>query len=261
MKLSMSNIAWEKEKNGQIYAWMKEYQYAGIEIAPTKIFSKNPYDNCEKAKKWKENIKEKYGIVISSMQSIWFGRQEKVFGSKEERKILQEYTKKAIDFAKVLQCHNLVFGCPKNRIFPQEGDKTIGISFFRELGEYAYSQGTVIAMEANPAIYGTNYMNETKEVFELIEQVDSKGFRLNLDVGTMIYNQEEITELTGRVELINHVHISEPWLKLIEKRELHNNLANLLRKENYDGFVSIEMKEQKLNDIEKTMKYVREVFQ
>ena len=154
-----------------------------------------------------------------------------------------------------------MFGCPKNRVLLEGSNRKTGVSFFRELGEYAYSQGTVIGMEANPTIYQTNYINETKEVFELIEQVDSQGFRLNLDVGTMIYNKEAIGELKGNVEFINHVHISEPWLKLIEKRKLHYNLAELLRKEKYNGFISIEMEKQELCDIEKCMMYINEGFQ
>ena len=38
------------------------------------------------------------------MQSIWFGRQERLFGSEEEREILIDYTKKAVDFAVAIQC-------------------------------------------------------------------------------------------------------------------------------------------------------------
>ena len=204
---------------------------------------------------------KEYGIVISSMQSIWFGRQEKIFGSATERETLKQYTRKAIDFAKIVECKNMVFGCPKNRNFFNEEDKAKGVSFFRELGQYADSQGTIIAMEANPTIYGTNYINETKEVFQLIEQVGSRGFLLNLDVGTMICNQEVVTELVGKVKFINHVHISEPGLEIIKPRKLHKELAKLLKSENYEGFVSIEMKEQKPENIVKVMEYVREVFQ
>ena len=43
------------------------------------------------------DIKKNEGFTVPSMQSIWFGRQEKIFGTLEERKILVEYTKKAID--------------------------------------------------------------------------------------------------------------------------------------------------------------------
>ena len=66
--------------------------------------------------------------------------------------------------------------------------------------------------------------------------MDSDGFRLNLDFGTIVYNQEKLDVLYDNVGLINHVHISEPGLELIEKREVHNELAKVLKKYNYKKF-------------------------
>lgn len=54
-----------------------------------------------------------------SMQSIWYGRTEKLFGTEEERNLLLDYTKSAVDFAAAIGCKNLVFGCPKNRCIPE----------------------------------------------------------------------------------------------------------------------------------------------
>ena len=115
MKLSISNIAWDSGEDDKIYLLMQKYGFSGLEIAPTKIFPQNPYDKIEEAKLWAQNLKEKYGFVIPSMQSIWYGRSEKIFASAEDRQILINYTKKAIDFASAIGCKNLVFGCPKNR--------------------------------------------------------------------------------------------------------------------------------------------------
>lgn len=261
MKLSISNIAWSKENDEKVYALMKKYGYSGLEIAPTRIFPENPYDDLESARKWSEELKKEYDFRIPSMQSIWYGRQEKIFGTNEERSVLSEYTKKAIDFAAAIGCGNLVFGCPRNRNLPEGLDEGIAIAFFKNLGEYAISKGTVIGMEANPPIYNTNYINDTQAALELIKKVDSKGFLLNLDVGTMIQNEEEVEELEGNVQYINHVHISEPGLKLIEERELHKNLYEILKEESYTGFVSIEMgRREELEDIDTRLEYIRRVF-
>ena len=43
------------------------------------------------------------------MQSIWFRRQEMLFGTEEERKVLVDYTKKAIDFAAAVGCEMVCF--------------------------------------------------------------------------------------------------------------------------------------------------------
>ncbi len=261
MKLSISNIAWNNEHNDTVYQFMKENGYTGLEIAPTKIFPENPYDSLEEAAAWAEGLKKDYGFSVSSMQSIWFGRQEQLFDSEEERKTLLDYTKKAIDFAKATGCGNLVFGCPRNRSMPEGADIKVALDFFRELGEYAHSQGTVIGMEANPAIYNTNYINDTVSALELIQQVDSKGFLLNLDVGTMICNGESVELLRGKVKYINHVHISEPHLKPVEERDIHNELCKLLKDEKYEKYVSIEMGTlENISIIEEKMKYIAGVF-
>lgn len=262
MKLSISNIAWNDDVDEKIYGWMKNYHFSGLEIAPTRIFPERPYDRAIEAATWAAKMKTQYGFTIASMQSIWFGRTERIFADQKERKILTEYTKKAIEFAEAVGCKNLVFGCPKNRNITKAEDADIAVGFFRELGEFAKKHDTVIGMEANPTIYNTNFVNDTKSAIDLIKEVNSDGFLLNLDLGTMVQNKEKIEELQGKVSLINHVHISEPWLKPIEKREMHKELKKLLEAEKYAGYISIEM--EKVEDIDvlkEKMEYVRSIFE
>ena len=261
MKLSISNIAWATEFDSTVYDMMREMDYVGLEIAPTKIFPDSPYDKNDEAKKWAEELKSNYGFFVPSMQSIWYGRKELLFGSDEERDILLNYTKKAIVFAETIGCGNLVFGCPRNRVLPEDKDAKTAVSFFRELGEYAAVHNTVIGMEANPPIYNTNYINDTMSAFELIKEVDSTGFLLNLDIGTMIENNESISLLKNNVKYINHVHISEPNLARINKRDIHKELAKLLCDSDYIGFVSIEVgRQDDIKELAYMMDYVREIF-
>lgn len=261
MKLSISNIAWESALDYQVYELMKKYGYFGLEIAPTRIFPEQPYDRLEDAANWQRRLQNDYGFTVSSMQSIWYGKQEKLFGTAEERNTLVEYTKKAINFAAIIGCKNLVFGCPRNRAIPETADPQIAIAFFQELGNYAFEKGTVIGLEANPPIYNTNFINDTVSALNLIRNVDSRGFLLNLDVGTMIQNEENLEELVGQVKFFNHVHISEPGLKVIEKRDRHKGLKQLLMDEGYQGFISIEMgKQEEISALENTMQYIREVY-
>lgn len=261
MKLSISNIGWESKYDTDMYKLIKKIGFEGLEIAPTRIYPQTPYDRLEEAKVWADELKKKYGFCIPSMQSIWYGKQEKIFGTEEEYCALVDYTKKAIDFACAIDCNNLVFGCPRNRSLPDGGDETVGVRFFKEIGDYAAGKGTVIGMEANPPIYNTNYINDTEAALRLIMEVDSEGFKLNLDIGTMIYNEEPIEELVGNVNLINHVHISEPGLKPIQERQLHRDLMLLLQKENYQGFISIEMGKQKdITSVENVLNYVGGIF-
>ena len=261
LKFSISNIGWDASDDMAVYELMKKWGYSGLEIAPTRIFPREPYTKHKEAGLWSKKIRKEYGFFISSMQSIWFGRQEKIFGSKEEQNILLDYTKQAIDFAAAIGCNNLVFGCPKNRNLPNGVDPDVAIAFFKEIGDYAKENGAVIGIEANPPIYGTNYINDTISALELIKKVSSKGFLLNLDVGAMIQNEEDASELINNIQLINHVHISEPGLKPIEKRDLHKELLKILRDGDYKKYISIEMgKVGDLGIIEDKLQYIRSIF-
>ena len=261
MKLSISNIAWPQEKDEEVYQLMKKYRFTGLEIAPTRWFAEDPYEHVSEAVDKCIYLKRKYGFRISSMQSIWFGRTESIWGSSEEQKRLNEYTQKAIDFAVGVECGNLVFGCPRNRNKPEGVDDAVVFPFFRQLGDYASKHHTVIAIEANPSIYHTNYINCTQEALKMICQVDSEGIRFNLDVGTVIENGEDIESVKDALPFIHHVHISEPHLAPVKKRVLHEKLAAILRESAYQGYVSIEMGNQSdIMLIEEIMEYVSEVF-
>lgn len=259
MKISISNIAWEKEYDKEMYEYISKAGFDAIEIAPTRIIEEKPYDHINQAIIITKEIEETYGLKISSMQSIWYGRNEKIFESLEERKELLNYTKNAIDFAEAINCKNLVFGCPKNRIINDiKKDYQIALDFFNTIGNYANEKSVCFSIEPNPTIYNTNFITKTMEAIELVKQIDNPGIKVNLDLGTIIQNNEDISILNGNVKYINHVHISEPNLECIRERNLHKDLINLLKVNNYNGYISIEMKNQ--NNIQNVKNAIDYVF-
>ena len=77
----------------------------------------------------------------------------------------------------------------------------------------------------------------------------------------MIENGEDVDVLAGNEAYINHVHVSEPFLKPIERRALHTRLAAFLRAADYRGYVSIEMGRQAdTSALEAAMAYVRDAM-
>lgn len=261
MNLSISNIAWDACNDELMYNTLLELGYTGLEIAPTRIFDMPVYDKVQEISTFSQDMQRNYGLSIVSMQSIWYGRSESIFGPEIERDNLLCYTKKAIKFAEAAGCPNLVFGCPKNRNIRDISSYPAAVSFFQELGENALRHNTVIAMEANPAIYNTNFVNFTREAFSIVKDVNSKGFLVNLDFGTIIENKEELSIIVDNMPQVNHIHISEPYLQLIQKRSAHVELAQILRDAGYNKYISIEMKDS--NDtccVKEIMKYVKEIF-
>ncbi len=263
MKYSISNIAWSADNDNEMYAFLKQQGIDGIEIAPTRLFV-NPYDNLELAHEYAWMLKNKYGLTVSSMQSIWYGVKESIFGSEEERKFLVEYTKKAILFAESMGIKNIVFGCPRNRNMP-EGDQRqnfeIAKAFFKELGDFALAHNTVLALEPNPVIYNTNFLNYTKDACEFVKQVCSDGLKVNIDMGTMICNKENPHLVKTYKNLVNHIHISAPNLAVIQQCTEYKTLKKVLSKIDYEGYLSVEM--GNCNDIEKVKQaviFLKEAF-
>ena len=67
LKLSISNIAWSTENDIEMYRFLQETGFQGLEIAPTRIFPHNPYNHVSEARIWAEKLKDNYSLVIPSM--------------------------------------------------------------------------------------------------------------------------------------------------------------------------------------------------
>lgn len=254
--MSISNIAWKAEHDLEMYAFLSKHGFSGIEIAPTRIFAENPYEHLAQAREFSLSLKDQYGLMISSMQSIWYGRSENLFRSDAEREVLIEYTQKAILFAQAISCENLVFGCPKNRNIPGQEYLPIAIEFFREVGSFATCHGVILAIEPNPPIYNTNFINQTSEAFEICRLIENPGIKVNVDIGTMLHYQENLELVQKNIGLVNHIHISEPGLGAIMEREIHQRVLQL----DYKKWVSIEMKDSgDLEPVKKAVSYLEKI--
>jgi sugar phosphate isomerase/epimerase len=239
MLLSISNIAWSAEHDDEMYSFLRDSGFAGLEIAPTRIFPEKPYERLTDAKLFAERLYSEYGLRVSSMQSIWYGRTENIFGSEGERAALVEYIKRAVGFAEVINCGNLVLGCPKNRNIPEGVTNAgeIAMEFFARIAGCAAANGASIALEPNPPFYGTNFINTTAQAFEFVGCLGNSGLRVNADLGTMIAYNEPFSLIAENIGLVNHIHISEPKLVPIERRQLHKEILSLP----FEKYFSIEM--------------------
>jgi len=256
MKLSVSNIAWPAEYDDEMLEFIQSLGFIGLEVAPTRLFLESPYDKLDFARVYAADLYSHHNLLVSSIQSVLFGIKQNFFLSDADRLFLVSYIHKAIDFAQALGCGNIVFGCPKNRVIQSMDQYGIAVDFFRELGEYAISRDTVLAIEPNPVIYGANFINTTAEAFSFVNNVNCPGCRVNVDLGTMIYNGEPLSILEQNVDLIHHIHLSEPNLVPIQPRELHKQLCRL----SYNGYLSLEMKDPKdIGAVREALIYMRGV--
>jgi hypothetical protein len=57
-----------------------------------------------------------------------------------------------------------------------------------------------------------------------VKDIDHKNIKIHLDLGTIIYNEENINIISEAMGLFTHFHISEPGLDVIQKRDIHKQL-------------------------------------
>ena len=57
MKLSISNIAWESNEDKEVFEIIKQYNFSGIELAPSKIFKDPSNVNNSEIKNYLDYIR------------------------------------------------------------------------------------------------------------------------------------------------------------------------------------------------------------
>lgn len=257
MNYSISNIAWSPSQRLKVYRYLKSQQIKFIEIAP-KLFLHNEKKIFNLSKfRINNHLNElrRYDLKISSMQSLLFNAKNcYLFGSKKERTNFKKHLIKVIDLASKLGIRNLVFGSPKNRVIPKNMTykiaEKIAVRTFKTLGVYAKKKKIIISIESNPKIYGTNFLNNIFQTSKFVKKVDSENIKMILDTGEIIVNKNisKIKKIIKKnIKIINHVHLSEPYLKPLNNTKLILNVIKYLYNENYNKFISIEMRKNKNN--------------
>ena len=269
MILAISNIAWNHEEDDAISRLMQQYEFAGVEIAPTKIWPEplkaSDAELAAYARFWQAR-----GVRISSLQALLFGRPDlAIFGTPEARRKTFDYLNGIIQLGGKLGAEILVFGSPKNRMIgdiAREQAEPIAVEFFRNVGQAAVDNGTVFCIEPNPKAYGCDFVTTSAEGRDLVDKVDHPGFGLHLDAAGMTMSHEDIElELDNSIPRLCHFHISEPNLQPIGSNGVdHSLFASTLHKRGYDRWYSVEMRppgtDKNVLGVEKAMQVVRDYY-
>lgn len=253
MRLAVSNIAWRLEEADAALDCLQALGVAGLEIAPGLTFPGEPdpvRPSPSAVDAWTVGL-ERRGLTLASMQSLLFGRTEAaLFGDDDGRRAFEAGLEAAIDLAARLDCPNLVLGSPAARRIPNGMDartaEAIALEVIGRLGDRCSQVGSILSLEPNPAIYGTNFLNTWGETLAFVRTLDHPAVRLNLDIGALIVNGETeavIDSLPLAIDRIGHVHISEPGLAAAPADPAAlSPLFAALQRQGHDGWVSIEMR-------------------
>ncbi|AUC56772.1 hypothetical protein CDO87_26225 (plasmid) [Sagittula sp. P11] len=253
MKAAMSNIAWAPDERIAAYGLLAEAGITGLEIAPGLFFhaAEDPFVPGEAVARAAMDEIAGAGLSLVSMQSLLFGVSGAgLFDGPEACAALEAGMIRAIELAGRFGIPNLVFGSPGQRRVPEgmamEQALDEGAAVFRRLGDAALEAGTRIAIESNPAAYGTNFLNTLDEAAGFVARADHPGVVLILDLGAMHMNGSFATvpgAVPGLMPKLNHVHVSEPNLAPAPADPAAlAPVLKALRAGGYDKAVSIEMK-------------------
>lgn len=244
MRISISNIAWEKDEEPEIAELLQRLGVTAVDVAPSKYFqnmsSASDSDISNVRHWWNER-----GISVYGMQSLLYGTKGlNVFGDSDSQERLLAHLGHVCRIAEGLGAKRLVFGSPKNRDRSGLSDKEaedIALRFFSRLGDIAQSHGVVITLEPNPVCYGTNWVTTTKEAYAFVKGLGNPGIAMQLDTGTVTTNSEDTAEFSEVKDAVGHVHLSEPKLLPLCLAPLEHNDVFRAAAGIAPGTVTIEM--------------------
>jgi sugar phosphate isomerase/epimerase len=255
MRIAFSNIAWPPEQDAAVAAALTSAGITALEVAPGKLHpdpSTLSADACrDLRRRWEDR-----GLPIVAAQALLFGHPElTLFESAEARAATLAYLKRITAVCASLGAKSLVFGSPKNRLrgaMPVEQANGIAVEFFRELAVAAHEAGTCIVMEANPAEYGADFVTRADEALALVEAVAHPGFQFHLDAACLVMAGENLSLIDKAKSSLRHFHASEPNLAAIGSSGRIDlpAFAAALRRADYAGYVSIEMRQPEPFDLQ-----------
>ncbi len=261
MKLCVSALAWPAEFQNEALNILKQYQVSFIELVPFRIKDVN-FEV--------ENLK-KQGLQPLAFQALLFGTENlHLFETDHQRNLLLEHLTSQCVLASKLGVKNLIFGSPKNRSFDEknwtkEEAETQAIQFFKTLGQKIENTGAVICLEPNPAIYGTNFLTHSLDTYRFVEKVNHPAIRMNLDLGAVTLNQENLSEVWDLCsDAVSHIHISEPQLMPIgtSGKAPHAEYGKFFKSLSHHPVLSVEVKssEQWKESLISSLECTRELY-
>jgi sugar phosphate isomerase/epimerase len=242
---AISNLAFKNYPINEALTFLSQSQVGGLEIAPTLVWNTREFTTTNEREEFK-NLISNHGLSIIALQSLLYGKPElQLFGDARAQESLMKHLKEMINLCRILGGQSLSFGSPTNRIKGnldfQEAISRAALFFFN-LAEYAKTQDILICFEPVSSEYKCYFINNTTEAIELIESVGHSHFKLLLDVGNLIQNNENCESIIrNNISHISHIHIND--LNLLppsSKMQEHLIVSNTLNSLGYSGWLTLE---------------------
>ena len=262
-RLAVSNLAWPTESDSEAFATLAGLGVKGIEVAPTRIAG---WDDITPARltAYRRQL-EGAGLVVSSLQAILFGTKDlTLLGSRDSFDGMLAHMRRVTGIAAALGAGVLVFGSPRNRLrgdMPTNDAWSLARDRWTEMGAIVAASGVVIGIEPVPPFYGGDFLTRWADVLRMVQDVDHPGIRVHLDTGCVSLGGDEIEDAVMAAKpWFAHFHAAQPELaSFADPASNHAAAAAALTASGYDGWISIEMREQPDDPLGATATAVRAV--
>lgn len=266
MNLSISNIAWDKKNDVSVANILNHNKISHIDIAPTiyqEIIKNYKISKFKSVKNfWKE-----FSIEFHSMQSLFYGLDKFSIFDQQNHTLLLDHLKKNIEIAEVLGIKNLIFGSPKIRRYLDKENslnQEIALNFFNKAADALEGTNCILSIEPNPIEYGSEFIINSKECIEFVYSLSRDKVRVHLDLGSLKLTEENLYELlVSGEDMINSIHISEPFLEIINDLEFHNRCSQIIKEKYKLKMLNIEIASKNilsLKELENNIKTVKDIY-
>ncbi|MFC1644053.1 sugar phosphate isomerase/epimerase family protein [Candidatus Omnitrophota bacterium] len=262
MRLCVSNIAWPSGKRAEILPLLKKAGVSALEIAPTKIwpdiFKVKPEDTMG----FREGL-DRIGLGVAGFHALLFGQGHmSIFGPPDIREQTLGYLHKLAQICSWVKGNSLVFGSPQCRrrgAMSEEESEDMAAVFFRELCLRCEGLGVTFVIEPLGE-NETDFITSAVSGLKLIKMVDHPGFMGHLDAKTLAESGEIKESVFQEYKpVLRHFHVNDPGLSVLDESDRigHAELGRLLRKIEYNGYVSLEQRAAPHDPVEACLRSVK----
>ena len=219
-KLLVSELAWLEKDESYMRSYLQSNGINNIESVPSRNFN---------------HVNSTYSI-----QSLLYGNSIQIF---KEQLTFKNIIKNLCEKFHKFNTEIFIFGSPKNRNFNGEDSHNL----FKEIGDICSRYNIIFCIENNSRKYDCNWLNTARETIDFVKKLNHKNIGVNLDIGNMIMENENMQFSEDDVKYIKHIQISFPYLSdwdTTYESYISENIKSIM-KTGYNKKISLEVKHSK----------------
>ena len=261
LKLSVSMLALDNKKNlKRFIKILKDEKINYLELPITKIFDNYNF-NLKKLRIFKQLLK-KNSLKISSIQSIFFGKEQLNIFDRSQHKAILSHIKKILRFSKYLGAKNIIFESQKNKkknLKKKLQQNLVGVEILKKIINECKKKKIVFCIEPNARYYNCNYINSILQAIKLVKKINYKNFLINADTGNISLENKRLVNFRKQKKFFGNFQISEKDLVSLSKGNV-NHEKILGHFDLSEKVISLEMNNIKIINLRNEIKIFKNLI-